>query len=73
MFWRLTVRLQIGYNLTTIGRELKRNTFMRPALRYEFTKRFYGQVGLKTMNGATADWIEFGAGYKLFYRRHSLN
>ncbi|MBZ5855628.1 acyloxyacyl hydrolase [Flavihumibacter profundi] len=73
MFWRLTVRLQIGYNLTTIGRELKGNTFMRPALRYEFTKRFYGQVGLKTMNGATADWIEFGAGYKLFYRRHSLD
>lgn len=66
MFWRLAIKLQVAYNLTSINRELKGNIFVRPAIRYEINKRLFTQLGLKTMNGATADWVEFGLGYKLF-------
>jgi len=66
MFWKLTVKFQIGFNLSGIGKELKGNTYIRPAVRYEFNKRFFGQLGLKTFKGATADWVEFGVGYKIF-------
>lgn len=65
-FWKLSVRLQVGVHLSSLGRELKSTTFMRPAIRYDFSKRFYTQLGLKTRNGGTADWVEFGLGYKVF-------
>lgn len=65
MFWRLQVKLQIGAHLSSMGRELKSTTFIRPAVRYEANKRFFLQLGLKTRKGSTADWVEFGAGYKL--------
>lgn len=71
MFWRLAVKFQVGYNLTSLGRELKGNTFIRPAVRYEINKRLFTQIGLKTFNGATADWIEAGVGYKIFYSRRA--
>jgi hypothetical protein len=31
----------------------------------------FAQIGLKTLNGGAADWIEWGIGYKLFssYRK----
>jgi hypothetical protein len=70
MFWKLTIKLQIAFHLTPTGRELKGNTFVRPAIRYEIDRRFFAQVGLKTANGATADWIEMGLGFKPFYRKH---
>lgn len=66
MFWRLAIRLQVGANLSAIGRELKGNTFVRPAVRYAANQRLYAQLGLKTFNGATADWVEAGIGYKFF-------
>lgn len=71
-FWRLMVRLQIGVPLTSMGRKLKGKTFIRPAVRFEATKRFFAQIGLKTMNGATADWVEFGLGYKIFRKEHAI-
>ncbi len=65
MFWRFTTSVQFGYLLTEAGREMKSPVFMRPAIRYDFSKRLYAQVGLKTYKGATADWVEFGLGIKL--------
>jgi hypothetical protein len=66
MCGRFSLKFQIAYHLTSMGRSLKGTTFIRPALRYEFNKRLFGQVGLKTYNGASADWVEFGVGYKVF-------
>ncbi|ULQ54593.1 acyloxyacyl hydrolase [Flavihumibacter fluvii] len=71
MFWRMSFRFQLGFNLTSIGRELKGNTFIRPAIQYNISKKFYAQLGLKTMNGATADWVEWGLGYKMYYSRYN--
>ncbi|GAO42502.1 acyloxyacyl hydrolase [Flavihumibacter petaseus] len=63
---RLSIRLQVGYNLNSTARTIKGNSYVRAAVRYELTNRLFGQIGLKTMNGATADWIEWGLGYKVF-------
>jgi hypothetical protein len=68
MFWKLLIRFQIGVHLSSIGRTLKGNTFVRPAIRYEINKRLFGQFGLKTRNGAEADFAEIGLGYKIFYQ-----
>ncbi|KIC95059.1 hypothetical protein OI18_09275 [Flavihumibacter solisilvae] len=70
MFWRLSIRLQVGVHLSSIGRELKGTTFVRPALRFDISKRFNAQIGLKTFNGAQSDWVEWGFGYKIFVRQH---
>jgi hypothetical protein len=67
MFWRLTIRLQLGINLSSLGREMKGTTFIRPAIQYNINKKLFAQIGLKTMNGATADWVEWGIGYKFYY------
>lgn len=69
MFWRLTIKFQLGFNLSSIGKELKGNTFIRPAVRYEINRRLFTQLGLKTFKGASADWIELGLGYKVVYSR----
>lgn len=68
MFWRFTTSVQFGYLLTEAGREMKSPVFTRPAIRFDFTDKLYTQVGLKTYKGATADWVEFGIGVKLFER-----
>lgn len=68
MWWRFTARVQFGYLLTAAGREMKTPFFTRPAIKFDFSKRFYAQVGLKTYKGATADWVEFGLGIKLLGR-----
>ncbi len=65
-FWKFTIRLQIGTMITEAGQEIKDGQFLRPALKYDISERFYGQLGLKTYRGATADWFEFGMGIKLF-------
>ena len=69
MIWRLAIRMQVGTYLTGIARELKGNTFIRPALRYNINDRLFTQIGLKTMNGSTADWVEWGIGYRLPLRK----
>lgn len=65
MFWKMAIRFQVGIPVTKIGRELKGYYFIRPAVRYDVNKRLFAQIGLKTFNGATADWMEWGLGYKL--------
>lgn len=67
-FWDLTVRLQMGNYIT--GPESRMGSiYMRPAIKYNFIERMYAQVGLKTLNGAVADWIEFGFGYEIVHSR----
>ncbi|MCK5846983.1 MAG: acyloxyacyl hydrolase [Bacteroidales bacterium] len=46
----------------------KTNTYMRVGGRYDVTDKFFIQVALKTRNGATADFIEWGLGYKFIYK-----
>lgn len=65
-FWRLAIRIQAGTYLTASQRDQKGGFFFRPNLRYHISPRLFAQVGLKTIT-TTADWIEFGIGYK-FYR-----
>jgi hypothetical protein len=65
-FWKLTIRLQLGFNLSEASQTMKGNIFMRPAVKYDVSERFYGQFGLKTVDGAAADWLEFGIGYNIF-------
>ena len=64
MISRLAIRLQGGLYITE--EKGKEATYMRVALQYEITKWFFAQVGLKTRNGARADWLEFGIGFKPF-------
>lgn len=63
-FWKMAIRMQAGTYLT--DDRGKGSFFLRPALQYQFSKKVYAQVGLKTLAGAAADWIEFGLGFKLF-------
>ena len=65
MFWRLTIRMQAGTYLHGRGHELKGNYFLRPAIKYDFSETLFLQVGLKTLAGFRADWIETGIGVKL--------
>lgn len=64
MFWKMDIRVQVGTYIT--DDRGKGGFFMRPAIQYEISKDFFAQVGLKTKNGAAADWIEFGVGWKPF-------
>jgi lipid A 3-O-deacylase PagL len=64
MFYRFAVRVQLG---TYLGDDRGKDfLFIRPALQYEINKWMHAQVGLKTRNGAGADWIEFGVGFTPF-------
>lgn len=63
-FWKLTVKAQLGTYITDdLG---KGAFFMRPALRYAINKTFFTQIGLKTLDGGAADYVEFGIGFKPF-------
>ncbi|RPE08828.1 hypothetical protein EGT74_17525 [Chitinophaga lutea] len=44
----------------------KGKMYMRIGLRYNISRRAFAQVGLKTLKGATADWIEWGGGGVLY-------
>lgn len=63
-FWKMAIRMQAGTYLT--DNRGKGSFFLRPAFQYQFSKKFYAQVGLKTLAGAAADWIEFGIGFRPF-------
>lgn len=58
-----SIRLQLGGYVYAPDR--KGGFFMRPAAKYDFGKRWFCQLGLKTRNGAAADWIELGVGVRL--------
>jgi hypothetical protein len=64
-FWDMSIRTQVGTYLTKEGRQAKGNFFLRPALRYDFARNFYVQLGLKTLAGPRADWLEPGIGTKI--------
>lgn len=64
MFWKFNIRVQLGTYLT--DNRMKDDLFIRPALSYKLSESFYAQLGLKTRNGAGADWIEVGIGWKPF-------
>jgi hypothetical protein len=64
MFWRLAIRAQLGTYIS--DPRGKGNFFIRPALQYNISKNFFAQIGLKTKNGAAADWVEFGVGWRPF-------
>lgn len=65
-FYRFVAKMQFGTYLTN-NRD-KGNFFMRPALRYHFSKQFFAQIGLKTLDRGAADYIETGVGWKIFVR-----
>lgn len=63
-FYRFAVKMQVG---TYLGdNNGKGNFFMRPSLRYNLSKNIFAQVGLKTLAGGAADYIEYGIGFKPF-------
>lgn len=63
-FYRFAVKMQFG---TYIGdNKGKGGFFMRPALRYTISKKLFVQLGLKTLNGGAADYIEYGIGFRPF-------
>ncbi|QCX00630.1 acyloxyacyl hydrolase [Aggregatimonas sangjinii] len=63
-FWKLVIKAQLGTYLTDdLG---KGAFFMRPAIRYNLNNTFFAQMGLKTLDGGAADYIEFGIGFKPF-------
>ncbi len=64
MFWKLAIRAQVGTYIT--DDRGKGGFFIRPAIQYNFAKKFYAQFGLKTKNGAAADWLEIGVGWRPF-------
>ncbi len=61
--WRFSIRLQVGGYLKAPDR--KAGFFFRPAAKFDISKHLYTQIGLKTLNGGAADWVEFGMGVKL--------
>ncbi len=67
-FWKLTLRAQLGTYIAAPENRMG-SIFMRPGVKYDLWDRLYAQVALKTLNGAAADWIEFGFGYQIVHRR----
>ncbi len=59
-FWRFDMKAQLGFYLT--DNRGKGVFYMRPALRYHINKNIFAQVGLKTLDGGAADWVEYGLG-----------
>lgn len=64
MFADFTFRAQTGTYLT--DSKGKGGIFVRAAIQYAITDWMYVQAGLKTRNGARADWVEWGVGFKPF-------
>lgn len=64
-FWLLSIRLQVGSYFTNRDRDLKGPFFLRPSFKLDLSNKVYLQLGLKTLAGAKADWVEWGFGYKI--------
>jgi hypothetical protein len=45
---------------------MKDKFFFRPAIKFDINQIFFTQVGLKTQAGLKADWVEIGAGIRLW-------
>ncbi|WP_291914011.1 acyloxyacyl hydrolase [Chitinophaga sp. CB10] len=61
---RFEIVTQLGAYLAQRD-DQKGKWFLRVGLRYNINKRGFLQVGLKTLDGGAADWIEWGGGAKL--------
>lgn len=59
--YRFTMRFIVGGYFS--APERKGGFFMRPAAKWDFNDHIYAQVGLKTLNGGAADWVEYGIGF----------
>ena len=64
MFGKLSIRAQVGAYLE--DDKGKKPVFMRAAFRYDITKWFFAQVGIKTRENFRADWVEWGMGFSPF-------
>lgn len=63
-FYKFDVKMQFG---TYLGSQNgKGSYFMRPSLRFHINKYLFAQLGLKTLDGGKADYIEYGIGFKPF-------
>jgi hypothetical protein len=65
MWWDFEIGVQFGTYLSQTMLDRKGLFFMRPSLMYKFNKHWYTQVGLKTLDGGAADWVEYGIGYRI--------
>lgn len=63
-FYKFAIKFQLGAYLGDTKN--KGVFFMRPALTYKISKLVFAQVGLKTLDGGAADYIEYGIGFNLF-------
>ncbi len=70
MFWLMSIRFQVGSYFTGNDRDLKGPFFMRPAFKFDLSERAFIQIGLKTLAGTKADWVEWGAGLRLGKKRN---
>lgn len=62
--YRLELITQLGFYLTN-NVDHKGNTYIRAGGRFNITDKFYAGASLKTRNGAVADFIEWGIGYRI--------
>ena len=47
-------------------KSIRNPIYLRGAFRYRITEHIFAHAALKTMNGAVADYVEFGVGYSIF-------
>ena len=47
--------------------------YLRGAFRYRISEKVFAHAALKTMNGAVADYVEFGIGYSIFNNPNERN
>lgn len=62
--YRLTLVTQIGFNLTDQVSH-KGKTYIQAGGSFDITENFFARAALKTRNGAVADFIEWGLGYRI--------
>jgi len=62
--YRLTLVTQLGYNLSPHV-DHKGKTYIQVGGSYDLTDRVFVRAALKTRNGAVADFIEWGMGYRI--------
>ena len=66
--YRFAVVVQLGFNL--VDRVTKGDIYSRISLRYDMSDKVFARIGLKTLNGAAADFIEWGLGYSINNKRY---
>ncbi len=69
-FSRLALVVEPGIYLSNNVAD-KDDIYLRVGGRYDVTERFYIQAALKTRNGAVADFIEWGMGYRFIFKKDS--